>query len=167
MKGINNLRDGVVLQAGANVAPSTAGNAITISATIPPGSGPAWNVGGNAGTTAGNFVGTADDKPLEMRVNNTWALRLELNGSGQPNLIGGNTNNSVAPGLVGVVVGGGGTNSIGSGSHWSIIGGGRANTVRKGSYTAGILSGNANEIQAGAPYAFIGGGYNNRIQSNA
>lgn len=167
VRGINNLRDGVVLQAGANVALSTAGNAITISATIPPGSGPAWNVGGNTGTTAGNFVGTADDRPLEMRVNNTRALRLELNGSGQPNLIGGNTNNSVAPGLVGVVVGGGGTNSIGSGSHWSIIGGGRANTVREGSYTAGILSGNANEIQAGAPYAFIGGGYNNRIQSNA
>ena len=166
VKGINNLKDAVTLQAGANVALNTAGNTITISATLPPGSGPAWNVGGNLGTTTGNFVGTADDKPLELRVNNTRALRLELNGSGQPNVIGGNTNNTLAAGLVGTVIAGGATNSIGGGSHWSMIGGGRANSIGASSYTAGIGSGNGNQIQAGAPYALVGGGYNNVIQTN-
>ena len=167
VKGINNLKDAVTLQAGANVALNTVGNTITISATTPPGSnGPSWGIGGNLGTTAGNFVGTADDKPLELRVNNTRALRLELSGSGQPNVIGGNTNNTLAAGLVGSVIAGGATNSVGATSHWSMIGGGRANTIRDNAQLSGINSGYANEIQTGAQYAVIGGGYNNRLQSN-
>jgi len=37
-----------------------------------------WLTSGNAGTTAGsNFLGTTDNQPLELHVNNTRALRLE------------------------------------------------------------------------------------------
>ena len=168
VKGINNLKDAVTLQAGANVALNTVGNTITISATTPAGSnGPSWGIGGNLGTTASNFVGTADDKPLELRVNNTRALRLELSGAGQPNFIVGNTNNALAAGLVGSVIAGGGTNTIGTGSHWAFIGGGRGNSIRSNSSIAGIATGNGNEIQANSSYAFIGGGFNNRVLSNA
>lgn len=94
-------------------------------------------------------------------------MRLELNGSGQPNVIAGDTNNAVAPGLVGAVIGGGATNTIGSGSHWAVIGGGRGNSIRDNSSVAGIASGFANEIQPSASFAFVGGGYNNRVQTNA
>ncbi len=162
VKGVNNLRDNVTIQGGANVTVSTVGNTVTIAA--PGGTG--WGLAGNSGTVATNFLGTRDGQPLELRVNNTRALRMELNGSGQPNLIGGNTNNSVAAGVVGAVVGGGATNSIGVGSHWSTIGGGRANSIRENAWLAGIAGGYANEIQTGAQFGVIGGGYNNRVQTN-
>lgn len=113
VKGINNLTDAVTIQAGSNLVVSTVGNTITLSSTT----GPAWGLGGNAGTASTNFLGTTDNRPLELRVNNTRALRLELNGSGQPNVIAGNTNNSVAAGLLGAVVAGGTTNAIGVASH--------------------------------------------------
>lgn len=163
VKGINNLRDAVTIQAGSNLVVSTVGNTITLSGTT----GPAWGLTGNSGTGGTNFLGTADNQPLELRVNNTRGLRLELNGSGQPNVVGGHTNNALAAGLVGVLISGGATNTIGAGSHWSMIGGGRANSILSGSYTAGIGSGNANQIQDNAPYALIGGGFNNRVQTNA
>ena len=51
--------------------------------------GNAWQIGGNAGTTAGNqFVGTTDNQPLELRVNGQQALRL-VPTAGSPNVIGG------------------------------------------------------------------------------
>ena len=168
VKGINNLKDAVTLQAGANVALTTVGSTITISATTPPGSnGPSWSLGGNLGTAAGNFLGTADNQPLELRVNNTRAMRWELNGSGQPNVLGGNTNNSLAPGLLGTVIAGGATNSIGAGSHWSMIGGGRANSIRDNAPLTGISGGYGNTIEASALYSRVGGGRENLIQSSA
>ena len=168
VRGINNLKDAVTLQAGSNVVLATTGSTITISAITATGSnGQSWAVGGNSDTTATNFLGTRDNQPLELRVNNMRALRLEPNGLGQPNLIAGNTNNAAAPGLVGVVVAGGATNTIGSSSHWSTIGGGRANAIRDGAYSSGIFTGNGIEIQANSPYALVGGGYNNRIQNDA
>ncbi|HSH17157.1 MAG TPA: hypothetical protein VLD18_14035, partial [Verrucomicrobiae bacterium] len=38
----------------------------------------AWKIGGNAGTTAGTqFIGTLDDQPLELKVNNLRIIRFE------------------------------------------------------------------------------------------
>src|SRR5262249_41572091 len=48
-----------------------------------------WLVNGNAGTTPGsNFLGTTDSQPLELRVNNGTALRLQPS-TGIPNIVGG------------------------------------------------------------------------------
>jgi len=55
-----------------------------------------WRTTGNAGTTPGtHFLGTTDNQPLELRVNNQRGLRLELGGSNTVNVIGGSARRSV------------------------------------------------------------------------
>jgi hypothetical protein len=108
-----------------------------------------WLLGGNTGTTGGtHFVGTTDNRPLELRVNNTPALRLEPGANGDlPNLVGG-TNNSSAG--------------------WeSVILAGRWNTIQTNVFSALIGGGWYNSIQSNAIYSGIGPGYNNSIQTNA
>jgi hypothetical protein len=107
----------------------------------------AWLLTGNTGTTAGvNFLGTKDNQPLEFKVNNLRALRLEpggwaansdLNGL---NTIGGHSVNRVFNGAVGATIAGGGagTSFFGDapnqvGADFGAIGGGVFNTVA-GSY---------------------------------
>ena len=61
----------------------------------------AWNLSGNAGTTAGDFLGTTDNQPFEIRVNDARGLRIEPASDGtnpSPNVIGGTADNSVTPG---------------------------------------------------------------------
>jgi hypothetical protein len=61
-----------------------------------------WKTGGNAGTTAGvNFLGTTDNQPLELQVSRKRVLRLEPATNGAPNVIGGSSGNTVAPGVIG------------------------------------------------------------------
>jgi hypothetical protein len=67
-----------------------------------------WKLGGNSGTSPGaNFIGTADNQALEVKVNNTRALRIEPNAS-SPNLVGGHSVNFVGAGVVGATIAGGG-----------------------------------------------------------
>ncbi len=40
-------------------------------------SGGSWKLAGNAGTTGSDFLGTTDNQPLNLRVNNARSLRLE------------------------------------------------------------------------------------------
>jgi hypothetical protein len=40
----------------------------------------AWEVTGNAGTTAANFLGTADSQPLVIKTNNSEAMYIDPNG---------------------------------------------------------------------------------------
>lgn len=55
-----------------------------------PGSADAWSLTGTAGTTAGvNFIGTTDNKPLELRANNMMALKLIPSQWGSSVVIGG------------------------------------------------------------------------------
>jgi len=75
-----------------------------------------WSLAGNAGTTAGgNFLGTADNQPLELKANSLRAMRLEPNTNGAPNVIGGGPNNYVQPGIVGGTIGGGGATNYSTG----------------------------------------------------
>lgn len=80
-----------------------------------------WQLRGNAGTTPGtHFVGTTDDRDLELHVNGTAAVRIESTGEldsavdfdpnadGALNVIHGAAVNAVAPGVVGATIGGGG-----------------------------------------------------------
>ena len=68
-----------------------------------------WKITGNSNTVAGvNFLGTADNQPLELKVNATRALRVEPGGTNGPNVVWGHPANSVTVGVVGAVIGGGG-----------------------------------------------------------
>ena len=52
----------------------------------------AWSLIGNSGTGPGDFLGTTDNQPLDFRVNDARALRLEPASDGtnpSPNVIGG------------------------------------------------------------------------------
>ena len=118
-----------------------------------------WNIGGNAGTGTSNFVGTLDNQPLQFRVNNARALRLEPNAT-SPNVIGGHPGNNVAAGVAGATIGGGGasgaTNEV-TALHGTVAGG-RANRVT-GNF--GTVSGGAGNWASG-DNAFVGAGNTNR-----
>ncbi len=156
-----------------------------------------WQLGGNSNTVPGNFLGTADNQPLELWVNNQRALRLEPNPT-SPNVIGGSLNNAVTLGAAGATIGGGG-NGTGqqnaAGANYATVAGGAGNTANgagtaisgglqnfadgalatiAGGYNnsvsgdvAAIGGGGGNAIQANAVNATISGGTNNTIQSGA
>lgn len=155
-----------------------------------------WQLGGNAGITPGvNFVGTTDNRPLEIRVNNQRAVRIEYT-TDTPNIIGGWSNNFAAPGVVMATIGGGGGVSVSNGSLntnsvWSsygtvsgglgnqagsinddpssvrgaTVGGGANNTA--GAHYSAISGGTQNTIVLSSTGSAIGGGGNNTIQTNA
>jgi Head domain of trimeric autotransporter adhesin len=86
VKTINGLYDSVTLSAGANVTVTPSGNGIQLSAA----DASRWSLTGNSGTTAGvNFLGTADNKPLELRANNMPALTLTPSQWGASIVVGG------------------------------------------------------------------------------
>jgi hypothetical protein len=134
-----------------------------------------WRVVGNAGTTAGtHFLGTTDNQPLELKVNNQRALRLEPNGSGAPNVIGGAPWNFVGAGIVGATIGGGGaTDYFGAAytntvlGNFGTMGGGYANNIGDNSVAATIAGGGVNYIGTDSLYSAIGGGGGNNIADNA
>ena len=142
----------------------------------------AWSLTGNSGTspTNGNFLGTTDNQPVELRVNGQRVFRLEpdTNNFGAPNVIGGAPNNYVDPGVTGATIAGGGvlnysaTNGFepGPGSNhvsaiWGTISGGRRNTVAADHSVIG--GGHDNLIQALAYDSVIGGGSGNTISNSA
>ena len=127
-----------------------------------------WSTNGNTGANPANgaFLGTTDGQPLELRVNGTRALRLEPS-SGNPNVIGGATNNAVAAGLSGAVIAGGAYNYIDTGSTNCAISGGLTNIVQDSAAECTIGGGAANLIQTAAGGSTIGGGEGNLIAVNA
>ena len=142
-----------------------------------------WQITGNLGTTAGvNFVGTADNQPLDFRVNNQRAFRLEPSTNGEsPNVVGGSSINYVGSGVGGVVIGGGGTynwygfptlnftNRIGSGADFGVIGGGYDNAIMgngAASCLASTIGGGARStiLSSGST---VSGGFSNSILASA
>jgi hypothetical protein len=133
-----------------------------------------WQLSGNSGTTPGtHFLGTTDNQPLELKVSNLRALRLEPT-AGSVNLIGGFGGNFVAGGVEGATIGGGGTllyapfglaytNRVFA--DFGTIGGGFGNTVRDLAATIG--GGFANSIASNAGFSTISGGAQNRIRDDA
>jgi hypothetical protein len=145
-----------------------------------------WRVGGNSGTSAGtHFLGTTDAEPLDLRVNNQRALRLEPHPT-SPNLIGGFSGNWVGAGNVGSTIGGGGilnnsnavhshystiaggwNNNIGTNSSSSAIGGGENNNVADNSSASTIAGGRVNDIGTNSNSSAIGGGSNNEVGNHS
>lgn len=152
----------------------------------PPGSADAWSRTGNAGTTPSTeFLGTTDNQPLELKVNNQRVLLLEPN-SVSPNLLGGSSANVAGAGIHGAVIGGGGEagvpnqvrasyttlsggygNAIHERSDYAAIGGGAGNTIEPYSEHAAVSGGQNNLIASNAWWSVIGGGEENRIGANA
>ena len=106
-----------------------------------------WNLTGNAGMSPGvNFVGTTDNQPLTLRVNNTIALRLTP-GTSLPNVVGGLAGfhpSVIGSGVSGAVIAGG---NAASGGDSNLAGGQRA----------AVFDGYAN--QALAQLSFVGWGH--------
>jgi hypothetical protein len=133
-----------------------------------------WKLTGNAGTAAGtHFLGTTDNVALELRANNTGALRLEPATSGffgaSPNLIGGFSGNTVTPGVIGATIAGGGAAaSICPGpclnqvtGEFGTVGGGHSNTASFGATVSGGRRNSANDTGT------VGGGILNFASGNS
>jgi trimeric autotransporter adhesin len=147
----------------------TSGNAIRVvnadgTVTCQAVDANAWSLIGNAGTTPGTqFLGTTDNKALELKVNGARVLRLEPAG-GSPNLVGGYAANWLASGVYGATIGGGGeagslnrvTDTFGTvGGGWGNQAGDNTGTISdRTSATVGGGYGNT----ASGHYATVGGG---------
>lgn len=140
-----------------------------------------WLLNGNSGVAGGQFLGTLDNQPLELRTGTNGMLRLEPTAD-SPNVIGGSRANSVDSGIQGATIAGGGLMSypnkiaanfatIGGGTfgavdgQWGTIGGGRDNRVHAESAT--VAGGFRNTIASNSLFSVIAGGQNNVISSNS
>ena len=119
-----------------------------------------WNLDGNA-IAAGDFIGTSNNQPFVVKVNNQKALEIdtsETNGSFAPNILMGG-NNLLSSG-VGNAISGGYDNNMVAGSlveNYSVIAGGTRNSLN--GFTSTISGGSDNTVSSyGATIA--GGSYN-------
>jgi hypothetical protein len=123
-------------------------------------------------------MSTSDAQPLDFRVNNKRALRLELTGV-NPNIIGGYSGN-YGPAVGGATIGGGGSefnvNSVQA--SFGTVSGGAGNTASGNYATVGggehnTASGNYATVSGGrfntnhGNYAMIPGGRDNRVDFSA
>ena len=118
-----------------------------------------WALIGNAGVNpATDFVGTSDNQPLIVKVNNQRALRIEPDPA-CPNLIGGHGGNTAGGASGAVISGGGGDGALNSvTSDYGAVGGGSGNTAGGAHATVGGGGGNNAD---GSFYPTVGGGNNN------
>ena len=138
------------------------------------GGGDGWSLTGNSGTSPGtNFLGTTDDNPLYMKVNNQTVVRL-FPGLDSPNIIAGSDYNDFNSSHSGITIGGGGSSSSPNSSwgNFSTISGGEGNQIN-GEYAA--IGGGSNNsaylfaaVSGGSgnlanEYSAVGGGSNNSI----
>ena len=159
VKKLNGLSDLVTLAAGANLSLSPSGNTITLSS---PGD---WHMSGNSGTTAGtHFVGTTDNRPLELRANNLQTLWMQGNAAGH-NVVAGGPGNYVLAGMTGATISGGKDNTFDTGGNFSTISGGLNNQVYMGG--ASVIGGGRDNFLGSSEVATIGGGGLNRIWDGA
>ena len=126
-----------------------------------------WKADGNFGTSAGNFVGTTDNQPLEFRVNGTRALWLQPTPSGYPNVIAGTSNSTIEISAYGSTISGGMHQSIGSDATGSVIGGGSDNRIAAVSPASTIAGGSNNDIGTNSIFSSIGGGFNNNVAGDS
>ena len=153
-----------------------------------------WGTAGN-NVASGQFLGSTNNQPLELRVNARRVVRYEAatnspSQSNGVNIVAGSPNNLVGSGVFGATIAGGGalayggvasTNAVfsdfgtiagGSGievrvdSRHSSIGGGQRNVVN-GAWHGAILGGSGNDIWTLADGAVIGGGYDNLVDAGS
>ena len=157
--GVGNPTAGVKLAAGDSVWTTLNGTPIGSNG---------WGLSGNSGIDpAKNFIGTLDSLPLEFRVNNEQAFRIELSGGifdSSMNITAGYKDNNIVPGSIGSTIGGGGSkiggaNSI-TGDHNTIAGGTENTVVGSSSVISGGGGHNITTV-----YGTIGGGEGNTVEA--
>jgi len=122
-----------------------------------------WTTEGNGGTVAGtHFIGTTDDQPFEIRVNNVRAV-LVTPTNGAVNIILGAAQNAISNNTVGASILGGSNSTIAGSAHYSVIAGGRGNDIGAGSTGASIGGGVGNDVGVISDGATIAGGQGNII----
>lgn len=185
--GINNPQPLSALDVMGDARVSGIGNGLifpdgTKQTTAASGGGSGWSLTGNTGTNPStNFLGTTDNQPFSLRVNNNRAMYAQYvqapDGQYQINSINianGYNLNSITPGVAGATIAGGGdryTYTVNSSfvdnvnkvtDHYGTIGGGFGNVAgnnnadfndARGSTVAGG-AGN----QAGKKFTTVGGG---------
>jgi hypothetical protein len=114
------------------------------------GTGGSWKLSGNGGTTGSDFLGTTDNQPFNLRVNNARGLRLEPASDGtnqSPNVIGGIADNTVTAGVHSATIGGGGRGTPSDPAsanritdHQGTVGGGANNQAGDGAGSASDAS---------------------------
>lgn len=138
------------------------GSANTVARSDHDHDGRYWKLTGNAGTTPGtHFLGTSDNRALELKVNNQRILRLEPNN----NLIGGHSYNSAGAGVIGATIGGGGSNTSPNNvtANYGTVGGGFSNTA--GGFVSTVGGGRGNT--ASSDDVTVGGGAANNASGQA
>jgi hypothetical protein len=132
-----------------------------------------WKTNGNTGAdpASGAYLGTADNLPLEFKVNGSRVLRLEPNAGDAPNVVGGSSVNYVTPGVVGAVIAGGGTGSYygipytnGVASDFGSVGGGLNNAIQTSAFGSVINGGYLNTVSG--IYGTVGGGSQNTVATD-
>ena len=175
VRSLNGLTDTVTLTGGANITVTTdvspsSGN-VTISSVM---SG--WALTGNSGTTPGtHFLGTTDNRPVELRANGQRALRLEPAANGTVNVVGGAGINLVADGTRGATIAGGGATSYDGAprttnrveADFGTVGGGYGNTIAALAAGATIMGGTENSVGEGGAAVAIGGGSANTVETDS
>ncbi len=161
---------------GAAGAPGAAGPPGPTGPQGIPGASDGWSRTGNAGTVADlNFLGTTDDEPFELKVNNTRGLRLEPTAiTDTVNVIGGSPRNFVGAGVAGATIGGGGTGEYQGnaytnqvGASFGTVSGGVVNTILVNAEFATIGGGGGNLVLSNGYFGTIPGGENNRATNYA
>jgi hypothetical protein len=133
------------------------------------GGGSGWGLTGTAGTVDGtNFIGTTDNIPFNIRVNNQQAMRISFtNTTSAPNILAGYSGNTITNGVVGsaILSGGLGGQINQVTDNYSVVGGGSLNRAGNNDADPGnagaatVSGGNFNKASSG--FATVGGGYNN------
>ena len=133
VKSLNGQTDTVNLTGDGGLSVAPAGGTVKLNPN-------AWSLAGNTNTSppGGNFLGTADNQPLELRVNNLRALRLEPGAANSPNVIGGAANNFVEATASSATIGGGAQNT--NTESFATIPGGRNNLAAQQSFAAGTFA---------------------------
>ena len=109
-----------------------------------------------------------EDRPVEVRVQNTRVLRLQKGDSNLGwSVVGGSAGNSIATGVGGAVIGGGRGNLIEPGAAYSSVLGGDANTIGSNASVSTIGGGTRQFIGPNSIYAGIFAGYDNVVSSNS
>jgi hypothetical protein len=126
-----------------------------------------WNTIGNSGLVDGaHYIGTNDNVPFTIKVNNTQVWRGIWNTI-SPNIISGFSSNSIMTGVVGAVISGGGsTSGINTVNmitdNYGVVGGGASNRAGDNAGTTGdrqyaTVSGGSENIASGTNSTVSGG----------